>query len=70
MSIIEESSWILGQLGTYMYPLFCKMPEQAEGFDLCKRIRKEDIMSFLKLHHVEKCDVSISSFKVISHFKL
>jgi hypothetical protein len=72
MSIIEESSWILSQLGMNTYPLFCKKMalEQAERLDLFEGIRKEDIVSFLKLHHVEKYDVSIGSFKVISHFKL
>lgn len=60
MSLGEEASWILNQLATDTPPLLCrnKGQEDGEGVDLLKKINKEDIVRFLKLHNLEKYDVS------------
>ncbi|GMI73270.1 hypothetical protein HRI_000996300 [Hibiscus trionum] len=55
-SIEEETSWILNQLVMNPYLLFCKK-RTAERSILLNKIKKEDIMKFLELHHVEKFDV-------------
>lgn len=63
MSIKEETSWILSQLTTKI-TWFCKMKViegNDEGPDLFKKV-EQDIERFLKLHHVEKHDVSLSGF--------
>ena len=55
----EESSWILNQLITDMYPLLCKKKAQeGNGVGLLKKINKEDIVRFLEMHDLEKYDVS------------
>ncbi|KAK8629753.1 hypothetical protein V6N13_078582 [Hibiscus sabdariffa] len=59
-SIEEETSWILNQLGMNPYLLFCKKriaERSVEVSILLNKIKKEDIMKFLELHHVEKFDV-------------
>ncbi|XP_065867343.1 transcription elongation factor SPT6 homolog isoform X2 [Euphorbia lathyris] len=48
----EESSWILNQLSSNTCLL-----SSIKDTDLVKRISKEDIMTFLKLRHVEKYDI-------------
>ncbi|KAI7755110.1 hypothetical protein M8C21_025980, partial [Ambrosia artemisiifolia] len=49
VSIDDESSWILNQLGTGMVPLFSKGHELA--------VRKADIDKFLEFTHIQKLDV-------------
>lgn len=50
MSIAEESTWIVNQLGSGMVPLFSR-----EGHELA--IVKGDIVRFLEFMHVQKLDV-------------
>ena len=66
MSREEESAWILNQLVMNSYLLFCKkrtLERSEEGSILLNKIKKEDIMKFLELQHVEKFDVSTHSFR-------
>ncbi|XP_073260366.1 transcription elongation factor SPT6-like isoform X3 [Populus alba] len=54
----EESSWILNQLITDMYPLLCnKKAQEGNGVGLLKKINKEDIVRFLEMHDLEKYDI-------------
>ncbi|CAK9143041.1 unnamed protein product [Ilex paraguariensis] len=57
-SIREESSWIHNQLPTISW-IFKKIDTDGnvEEPDLLSKIDKEDIMRFLKLHHVDKHDI-------------
>lgn len=58
-SIVEETAWIYNQLQSGTVPLFGKRGTGTvkEGGDLS--IKKDDIMRFLDLLHVQKLDVSI-----------
>lgn len=61
-SIEEETIWIHNQLVMNSYILFCKKRTEERSVEvsiLLNKIKKEDIMKFLELHHVEKFDVSI-----------
>ena len=61
MSIEEESSWILCQLASNINPLF----NEAKSCRLVNTAKREDIISFLELHHTMKYDVSIYIFKLL-----
>ncbi|XP_030926498.1 transcription elongation factor SPT6 homolog isoform X4 [Quercus lobata] len=56
-SIVEETAWIYNQLQSGTVPLFGKrgMGTVKEGGDLS--IKKDDIMRFLDLLHVQKLDI-------------
>ncbi|KAL0000595.1 hypothetical protein SO802_014376 [Lithocarpus litseifolius] len=56
-SIVEETAWIYNQLQSGSVPLFGKrgMGTVKEGGDLS--IKKDDIMRFLDLLHVQKLDI-------------
>ncbi|KAG8490527.1 hypothetical protein CXB51_015772 [Gossypium anomalum] len=59
-SIEEETIWIHNQLVMNSYILFCKRRTEERSVEvsvLLNKIKKEDIMRFLELHHVEKFDV-------------
>ncbi|KAK5785396.1 hypothetical protein PVK06_039978 [Gossypium arboreum] len=59
-SIEEETIWIHNQLVINSYILFCKKRTEERSVEvsvLLNKIKKEDIMRFLELHHVEKFDV-------------
>ncbi|KAG5047637.1 hypothetical protein JHK86_017043 [Glycine max] len=53
MSIEEESSWILCQLASNINPLF----NEAKSCRLVNTAKREDIISFLELHHTMKYDI-------------
>jgi len=55
MSLEEESSWILGQLASNINPLF----SEVNSCRLVDTAKREDIISFLELHHKMKYDVRI-----------
>ncbi|XP_039038214.1 transcription elongation factor SPT6 homolog [Hibiscus syriacus] len=65
-SIEEEASWILNQIVMNSYILFCNK-RTAERYEevsiLLNKIKKENVMKFLELHHVKKFDVSSNSFR-------
>ncbi|PPR92627.1 hypothetical protein GOBAR_AA28045 [Gossypium barbadense] len=59
-SIEEDTIWIHNQLVMNSYILFCKKRTEersVEVYVLLNKIKKEDIMRFLELHHVEKFDI-------------
>ncbi|KAB2058072.1 hypothetical protein ES319_A11G209800v1 [Gossypium barbadense] len=59
-SIEEETIWIHNQLVMNSYILFCKKRTEERSVEvsvLLNKIKKEDIMRFLELHHVKKFDV-------------
>lgn len=58
-SIDVESSWICSRLATDMIYLFGRNIGTTKGGGHEVSARKEDIMKFLKLMHVQKLDVSI-----------
>ena len=60
MSIEEETSWILSQLATNIYPLFSAKQGEDKSYRPFDAIKREDILRFLELYHVKKYDVSIS----------
>ncbi|KAJ4828465.1 hypothetical protein Tsubulata_018175 [Turnera subulata] len=55
----EESLWILRQLATNSYPLFCEnnIREGLSGVEVPRKITKDDILRFLELYQLEKYDV-------------
>ncbi|KAK7322540.1 hypothetical protein VNO77_25925 [Canavalia gladiata] len=53
MSIEEESSWILSQLTSNINPLF----NEAKSYRPADTVKREDIISFLELHHTKKYDI-------------
>lgn len=55
MSLEEECSWILGQLASNINSLF----SLANSCRLADTAKREDIISFLELHHRMKYDVRI-----------
>ncbi|KAJ4826591.1 Transcription elongation factor spt6 [Turnera subulata] len=58
ISINEESTWIYNQLaGGTILPFLCQKVTQSakEGPDLF--VNRDDIIRFLKLHHVQKLDI-------------
>lgn len=64
--IEDETNWIYSQLANGNVPLFRRQSDDMSREEEDLPISKADIIRFLELHHVQKLDVSVVGFALVT----